>query len=153
MNRKSIEGYEGLYDIDDQGNVYSLKFDKERILKPADNGNGYYQVNLCKDGKRKKHHIHRLVAEAFIKNPDNKLQVDHENGDRKDNRISNLRWVTHQQNCFNTKAKGCTFDKRAGKWRAQIIVDRKYIYLGYHDTEEEAHAAYLKAKEKYHIIE
>jgi hypothetical protein len=156
MNRKSIEGYEGLYEVDTEGNIYSLNFSntgKIKKLKPRlAPRSSYYSVNLYKDKKVKTHYIHRLVAEAFIPNPENKPQVDHENKIRTDNRIENLRWLTHQQNCFNTSAKGCYHDKRYGKWRAYICVDGKSIYLGSFDTEEEAHASYLKAKEELHII-
>ena len=157
MTRKAIEGYEGLYEVDEEGNVFSLNYGntagKVKKLKPRKNTHGYYQVGLWKDKKEKMHLVHRLVAIAFIANPDNKPQVDHINRNRLDNIVDNLQWVTNQQNSFNTSAKGCYHDKRSGKWQAYIYVNRKQISLKYHDTEEEAHAAYLKAKEKYHIIE
>ena len=68
--------------------------------------NGYHQVGLS--GSRKTAFVHRLVAEAFLPNPENKPCVDHINGNRADNRIENLRWVTHKENCNNpnTKYKG-----------------------------------------------
>jgi hypothetical protein len=76
--------------------------------------------------------------------------IDHINRITTDNRIENLRLVTIQENSFNTKAKGiCEID---GKYISRIMVNNKSIYLGYFDTEEEAHQAYLEAKEKYHII-
>jgi hypothetical protein len=150
--RKAMRGFENIYEIDTEGNVYSLKFNKVRKLKPGKTSAGYYTVDLRKDGKSKTHYIHRLVAEAFVENPDNKPQVDHYDGDRTNNKVENLRWVSHQQNQFNTKAKGFYFNKRAGKYQAYITVDRKRIHLGLHDTEEAARAAYLTAKAKYHII-
>jgi len=76
--------------------------------------------------------------------------LDHINRDKTDNRISNLRNVSNQENMFNTNAKGYT--KRKNKWIAQIKLDYKNIYLGSYNTEEEARQAYLLAKEKYHII-
>jgi hypothetical protein len=79
--------------------------------------------------------------------------LDHINGIKDDNRISNLRSVTYQENCYNyTNAKGYTWYKKYNKWLAQIKFDNKRKHLGYFDTEEDARAAYLEAKEKYHII-
>jgi len=80
--------------------------------------------------------------------------IDHINGEKDDNRICNLRTVTHQENQWNrTKAKGYYWSKKANKWRAEIGVDGKKICLGSFDTEDEARLAYLQAKEKYHIIQ
>lgn len=80
-------------------------------------------------------------------------EIDHINGVRNDNRICNLRNVTNQQNSFNTTtARGYTWNKPLNKWRAQITLNKKVIYLGLYTTEQEAHQAYLEAKEKYHII-
>lgn len=153
MTRKTIPGYPD-YEVDAVGNVYSLKYGKVRMLKPADNGIGYYRVFLCKEGKQKRHLVHRIVAEAFIENPHNHPQVDHHDGNTLNNRVENLRWVTHQQNQWNrTTAKGYYFHKARGKWQAQIRLDGKTIFLGRFNTEDEARAAYLAAKEKYHIIE
>ena len=80
-------------------------------------------------------------------------QLDHINGDRSDNRIENLRAVTHQENHFNrTNAKGYTWNKRANKYVSQIQVDGVKKYLGYYINEEDARQAYLDAKEQYHQI-
>jgi hypothetical protein len=80
-------------------------------------------------------------------------QIDHINGFTGDNRICNLRNVTHQQNHLNrTTAKGYYWNKRANKWHSQITLNNKSIHLGFYITEEEAREAYLNAKEKHHII-
>jgi hypothetical protein len=80
-------------------------------------------------------------------------QIDHINGIRDDNRILNLRSVTHQQNQWNrTKAKGYYFFKRDKKWKSKIYLNNKEINLGTYNTEEEARTAYLQAKEIYHKI-
>jgi hypothetical protein len=78
--------------------------------------------------------------------------LDHINRDKKDNRIFNLRIVTHQQNQFNTNASGISFRKEREKWVSRIMVSGKRIHLGYFNTEQEARQSYLQAKEKYHII-
>ncbi len=99
---KEIEGYTD-YMVSNLGNVKSLNYNrtgKEKILKPKYN-NGYYIIGLRKNGKQNFYLIHRLVAEAFIQNTDNKQFIDHINTDRSDNRVENLRWVTHKENCNN----------------------------------------------------
>lgn len=92
---KNIEGYEGLYQISDMGNVKNLISGK--ILKPFSDEKGYLRVNLFKDKKGKTFRVHRLVAQAFIPNPNNKATVDHINTIKNDNRVSNLRWFTQKE--------------------------------------------------------
>ena len=96
---KEIKGYEGLYEVSSEGRVNSLGR-KPGIMRPG-TSKGYLKVGLTKDGIRSMFRVHRLVAEAFIPNPDNKPEVDHINGDRKDNRAENLRWMTHKENNNN----------------------------------------------------
>lgn len=80
-------------------------------------------------------------------------QIDHKDGNRSNNRICNLREVTYQQNHHNrTTAKGYSFHKRKNKFQSRIKLNGKNIYLGYFNTEEEAHQVYLDAKKIYHII-
>ena len=94
--------------------------------------------------------MHRIILGLDI---GDKRQGDHRNHNTLDNRRDNLRIVTHQQNGFNRKsAKGYTWIERVHKYRAQIKVDNISIALGHYATEELAHAAYLTAKQKYHII-
>lgn len=148
-----IEGYDDYY-ISDHGRVMSTKFNKIRYLTSCPSTHGYLKVMLCKNGIVKTKFIHRLIAEYFIPNPNNLPQVDHIDGNRQNNNINNLRWVTNQQNHFNeTKAKGYTWDKKRKKWYARIMIDGKKKFLGYYNNEQEAREAYLAAKEKYHIID
>ena len=88
------------YSVSDQGNVRNDK--TKRILK-LDDRKGYFQVNLRNDKKTSKRKIHRLVAGAFLPNPEKKKYVDHINNDTKNNKLENLRWVTPSQNSQNAK--------------------------------------------------
>ena len=97
-----IKGYENLYEINKFGDVKSLhKKNKGLILKPRKDHNGYLLVNLTKNKKKTTYKIHRLVAETFIPNSENKPCVDHINTIRDDNRVENLKWVTHKENNNN----------------------------------------------------
>jgi len=98
---KDIEGYEGRYQVSNLGRVKSLNYrhtDQERILQPIPFSHGYLVVNFLKNKKHKTFLIHRLVAQSFIPNPDNKPQVNHINGVKTDNRVVNLEWVTPLEN-------------------------------------------------------
>jgi hypothetical protein len=80
-------------------------------------------------------------------------QIDHINGIRDDNKICNLRAVTHQQNQWNRiNVKGYSLKKNEQKWRSSIVFNNKKIHLGGYNTEQEARNAYLEAKQKYHAI-
>lgn len=108
--RLPIPGYEGLYEMDENSILYSITRTsinslgrkitiKGCIRKPIRNKRtGYMTVTLCKDGITKTFRYHRLVAECFIPNPHGKPFVNHKNGDKTDNRISNLEWVTEYEN-------------------------------------------------------
>lgn len=93
---KDIVGYEGLYAVTSCGKVWSHR--SEKFLKPFDNGLGYILVRLSKDGKQKNFRIHRLVAEAYIDNPENKPQINHIDKDKTHNYIGNLEWSTAKEN-------------------------------------------------------
>ena len=95
---KSVVGYEGLYMVSNWGRVKSIKFGKERILKPVTNSSGYLLVGLYKNNIEKKYSVHRLVAEAFIPNPYNLPQVNHKDENKQNNVVSNLEWCTHEYN-------------------------------------------------------
>ena len=93
---KDIKNYEGLYAITPEGEVWSYK--RKKFLKPGVNRYGYLYVNLWKDGKVKTYSLHRLVAEAFIPNPENLPQVDHIDGNKMHNFLNNLQWITNRDN-------------------------------------------------------
>ena len=100
---KDVKGYEGLYAVTSCGKVWSYK--RKKFLVPRDNGKGYLFVSLCKDGKEKMYKIHRLVAEAFIPNPENLPQVDHIDGNKTHNYVNNLQWITNRDNCRKSNNK------------------------------------------------
>ena len=93
---KDVVGYENLYAVTSCGRIWSYKYKK--FLTPEDNGHGYLRVTLCKDGKVKKYMIHRLVADAYIPNPNNLPQVDHIDNDKTHNYVNNLQWITGRNN-------------------------------------------------------
>ena len=93
---KDIKGYEGLYAITTEGDVWSYK--SKKFLKPRTRGKGYLTVGLHRDGKLKFYLVHRLVAEAYIPNPDNLPQVDHIDGNKTHNYVNNLQWITNRDN-------------------------------------------------------
>lgn len=132
--RKAINEY---YEVDTEGNVYSLRFNRK--LSPKNNWDGYLRIQLWDHGKCKFVAIHRLIAEAFVPNPDNKPFINHKNGNKQDNRAENLEWCTQQDNIRHAWANGLskTHDLRCPvlqyskdgsfirKWPSQISVEHE----------------------------
>ena len=94
---KKIKGYDN-YFINEEGYIYSDNGKRKRYLKGSINKDGYVRVGLTKDGKTKEHLVHRLVAQTFIPNKENKPYVNHINGIKDDNRVENLEWCTQNEN-------------------------------------------------------
>lgn len=99
-----IMGYEGMYAVSDQGRVKSWNNNGYGVrevgkeLRPSKNSNGYYLFSLRLNGKTRRHKLARLVAQAFIPNPDNKPQVNHKDGVKAHNCYKNLEWNTRKEN-------------------------------------------------------
>lgn len=117
---KPIEGFEGLYEVSSEGKVRSLNYRgiKGRIeeLSPMDSGQGYLRVELCKEGKRYRCRIHRLVASAFLGNPEDFTDVNHLDEDKYNNRLNNLEWCTRKHNINHGTAI-----KRRAKLRSKAV--------------------------------
>ena len=131
---KPIKGFENMYEISNYGIIKSvdrniickdgqIKPIKSRYIRPADNGSGYKFVYLWKDNKQHRYYVHRLVAETFIPNPENKPTVNHKDGNRYNNCVDNLEWATYSENiqhAFNTGLNKSTLgwkNPKANRWR------------------------------------
>lgn len=141
---KDITDYEGVYQISTDGQVKSLaritisqsnkgKYTKkDRILIPeiTSKGLGYYRVLLCKNSIITKFLIHRLVAKAFIPNPENKPQVNHRDGNKLNNNVENLEWVTASENvqhAFDTGLNVPVLSSRYVPDNIRALVRSEYI--------------------------
>lgn len=93
---KDIEGFEGLYQVSNLGRV--TRVTTGRILKSGKDKDGYLQVTLCKDSTKYTKKIHRLVAQAFVSNSENKPEINHIDEDKANNRVNNLEWSTRKEN-------------------------------------------------------
>lgn len=160
---RDIKGYEGLYQISNEGRVKSLPREWKCARNESGNRNhneiimspqlrlNYYRVRLVKDGVGKNKSIHRLVAEAFIDNPDNKPVIDHINGNSIDNRVENLRWCTQKENNgFELHRKNIGKAQLGRKHSEETIEKvRKKLYkpINQYDLDGNLIATYASAKE------
>lgn len=137
---KDITGYEGIYQVSNTGLVKSLPRQvwngwamvstEEKLLKPNTLAKGYYQVTLNKQHKRKCFQVHRLVAQAFIPNPEGYDQVNHINGVKDDNRVENIEWCNNSMNqihAYRTKLRIHTGNE--GRPKRPIVLKNKFREL------------------------
>lgn len=137
---KDIGEYAGLYQVSSIGRVKALAREitnkngelqryPEKILKPDVNSRGitpYYRVTLCKNHQTKKYSVHRLVAEAFIDNPENKPFINHIDNNGINNVVCNLEWCTHSENMIHAQNQGRLFSSQSlgGKNGSRAAVSR-----------------------------
>lgn len=95
---RDVLGFEGLYQVSNLGNVRTVKRGEATVMSQKEQWNGYLSVHLRNKGVERRASVHRLVAEAFIPNPDGLRDVNHKNGIKTDNRVENLEWLSHSDN-------------------------------------------------------
>ena len=128
---KDKKDYEGIYQVSNCGRVKSIKFGKERILKLTKDKDGYLIVNLYKNNKSKTFKVHRLVAEAFLPNPDNLPLINHKDEDKSNNIVSNLEWCDVKYNTnYGTRNKRIGKSNTNGKRSKPVLqytLDGKFV--------------------------
>lgn len=135
---KPVRNYEGLYEVSNMGRVKSLNYNKtgkEKIMKGVGDGNGYLQVGLYREGKRKKCRINRLVAQAFLENPQNLPEVNHKDENKLNNCVDNLEWCSRSYNMtYNGRAK------KVGKKNSKPVysIDKESGLITYWESIREA---------------
>ena len=158
---RSIEGYEGLYEVSNTGRVRSVdryvkvgyggyRLHKGKILKLELCNCGYYSVEITYKYKRNHFYVHRLVAEAFIPNPDNLAQVNHKDEDKTNNNVENLEWCNRKYNMnYGTRAerrKKTNIQKGLWTGLSQKEYRKQYVENNRDKIREINRRAYLKRK-------
>lgn len=155
---KDIEGYEGIYQVSNFGNVKSLSryinnkhntlsLTKEKLMKLSNDKDGYKLVSLVKNGISKRNKVHTLVCENFLKKTNESDVIDHINNIKYDNRVCNLQYISFRENVIKdrkNKNNLLGIYKNGNKFSAKIIIDGVRKYLGTFNTPEEANNEYLK---------
>lgn len=143
---RDVIGFPG-YLVSNQGRLKSIKYRKERLLKPSDNSKGYLRCRV--DGRYL--YCHQAVAKAFLNNPDNKTEIDHINRKTSDNRVENLRWATRSENSLNRQHKTPLTEHKYihqnlyGNYKVHIRKDKLTVYNKTFSTLTEA----ITARDKY----
>ena len=147
MKIVNVLGYEGLYAVTDEGEIYSLK--KGEMLKQRINKEGYYEIVLSKDGIKKTLRVHQIVYNSFNGKEYDGLVIDHINSIKTDNHLDNLRKITNRENVARSKVspygRGVRFFKEINKYGAFISINKERYNLGLFLSAEEASNAYNKA--------
>lgn len=128
---KDIEGYENYYRVSNMGRVLSVIKTKHIILKQRITKHGYCAVNIRNEQNKRNVLVHRLIADAFISNTENKPEVNHINGIKSDNKAVNLEWCTRKENCSHAYKIGLRTPTMSGvnryNSRKKIHIENSYI--------------------------
>lgn len=139
IERKSIKGWEGLYEITSDGQVYSLR--RNTYLKPRLSMDGYKRVCLCNDNICREYRVARLVAETFIENPENKSEVNHKDYNRQNDIVENLEWTTNYENALHSY-NHCNF-KNPGTYKAYTFTNvyngKAFTIIGINNVAKQFH--------------
>ena len=120
---RDVPGYEGLYVISSDGKLLSFA---HGLMHPRKDADGYYYTSLCKNGRLTCRRVHRIVAEAFVPNPDGKPTVNHRNEIKTDNRVCNLEWATvAEQNAYGTRTMRAAQHHRGGAQKKPVLMYEK----------------------------
>jgi hypothetical protein len=125
---KQVVGYEGLYEVSTLGNLKTFNWKgtgQTRIMKPAKDHKGYLRTMLVKDKIAKTIKMHRIIAQAFLVNPENKATVNHKNGIKNDNRVDNLEWATNMENIQHAIDNGLMKTNKNKTYKAKTDKPKK----------------------------
>ena len=143
------------YQVSTFGNVKNIK--TGRILKPGTSSSGYLQVVLYDNDEKSTKMIHKLIANVFLENPEDKRCLDHIDRDKLNNHISNLRYATASENNQNKSMQsnntsgviGISFYKKTNKWKARIQINGVEKHLGFFNNKDDAITARTNAEIQY----
>ncbi len=139
-------GFESTHEVSNLGKIRNISKYNNRIITQRKTNDGYFYVEICVNYKRGTKKVHRIVAESFHGMQINKC-VNHIDGNKENNYINNLEWVSTRENMAHrslmkkktSKYTNITWDKKKLKWRAQVYIDGKQIYIGLYENEDEAY--------------
>lgn len=130
---KKAKNWEDLYEVSIYGEVRNIK--NKNIIKGDINSTGYRRVQMCRDGKVKKVFVHRLVAETFLNNYCEDLIVNHKDGNKLNNNISNLEWITRSENNIHAYKNNLTQYEYNGEFKIEFLDNTVYTYNSFRECE------------------
>ena len=160
---RPVVGYEGLYEVSNTGQIRSfdryvkysngrIHLHKGKVLSPIKDKDGYLQVNLCYNGKIHQIKVHRIVAQAFIPNPNNLPQVNHKDEDKTNNSVDNLEWCTvkYNNNYGSRKDKARDTAIKNGYWTGlrSGLSKKEYYQKYYQDNKDKLREYYRQYYQK-----